>query len=205
MSRVYNFSAGPSSLPLKVLEKGGKVLVTAAGKVTLGNDVKQHYLPVFWNTSWFKMRPPHTTGAYIESSHPLFRHGFPTDSWSNLNWWELLNKAQVMNLMELPADYQSPVQPIDTWHVSRKLGMIVEARVLNGTLLMTTMDISRDLSRRIVARQMRHAILSYMQSDEFSPSLRLSPETITHFFTKTAPKVDMFTNESPDELKPALK
>ena len=190
---------------LKVLEKGGKVLVNAAGKVTLGNDVKQHYLPVFWNTSWFKMRPPHTTGAYIESSHPLFRHGFPTDSWSNLNWWELLNKAQVMNLMELPADYQSPVQPIDTWHVSRKLGMIVEARVLNGTLLMTTMDISRDLSRRIVARQMRHAILSYMQSDEFSPSLRLGPETITHFFTKTAPKVDMFTNESPDELKPALK
>ena len=190
---------------LKVLEKGGKVLVTAAGKVTLGNDVKQHYLPVFWNTSWFKMRPPHTTGAYIESSHPLFRHSFPTDSWSNLNWWELLNKAQVMNLMELPADYQSPVQPIDTWHVSRKLGMIVEARVLNGTLLMTTMDISRDLSRRIDARQMRHAILSYMQSDEFSPSLRLSPETITHFFTKTAPKVDMFTNESPDELKPALK
>ena len=107
--------------------------------------------------------------------------------------------------MELPADYQSPVQPIDTWHVSRKLGMIVEARVLNGTLLMTTMDISHDLSRRIVARQMRHAILSYMQSDEFSPSLCLSPETITHFFTKTAPKVDMFTNESPDELKPALK
>ena len=190
---------------LAVLEKGGKVLVEAAGKVTLGNDVKQHYLPVFWNTSWFKMRPPHTTGAYIDTGHPLFRHAFPTDSWSNLNWWELLNKAQVMNLMELPSDYQSPVQPIDTWHVSRKLGMIVEARVLNGSLLMTTMDISRDLSRRIVARQMRHAILSYMQSDDFSPSLRLSPETVAHFFTATAPKVDMFTNESPDELKPALK
>ena len=52
---------------LEVLRNVGKVLVTAAGKVTLGNDVKQHYLPVFWNTSWFKMRPPHTTGAYIGS------------------------------------------------------------------------------------------------------------------------------------------
>ena len=46
-----------------------------------------------------------------------------------------------MNLLELPAEYQSPVQPIDTWHLGRKLGMIVEANVLKGKLLITTMDI----------------------------------------------------------------
>lgn len=102
----------------KVLQKGGKVLVLAAGKVKMGEDVKQTYLPVFWNTSWFKMRPPHTTGATIDKTHPLFRN-FPTDDWANLNWWELLNKAQVMNLREFPKDYQSAIQPIDTWHVSR--------------------------------------------------------------------------------------
>lgn len=193
------------SKAIETLQNGGKVLIAAAGKVMLGNDIKQQYLPVFWNTSWFKMRPPHTTGAYIESSHPLFRHGFPTDSWSNLNWWELLNNAQVMNLMELPAAYQPPVQPIDTWHVSRKLGMIVEAKVLNGSLLITTIDIQNDLQNRLVARQMRNAIIGYMQSEEFNPPLHLDPSVISHFFTKTAPKVDMFTKDSPDELKPALK
>ena len=190
---------------VEVLKQGGDVLLTAAGKVTLGSDVKQTYLPVFWNTSWFKMRPPHTTGAYIDTTHPLFRYDFPTDNWSNLNWWELLNKAQVMNLMELPADYQSPVQPIDTWHVSRKLGMIVEARVLKGRLLMTTMDITNNLDRRLVARQMRRAILSYMQSSDFNPQLTLQPEVIQHFFTHQAPPVNMYTNDSPDELKPKLK
>ena len=190
---------------LKVLNDGGTVLLTAAGRVTLGSDVVQHYLPVFWNTSWFKMRPPHTTGAYIEKEHPLFKHGFPTDDWSNLNWWELLNKAQVMNLMELPKDYQSPIQPIDTWHVSRKLGMMVEAKVLNGKLLMTTMDISSGLERRIVARQMRKAILDYMQSSDFNPSLVLDVQTIRNFYTKQGPKVSMFTNDSPDELKPKIK
>ena len=189
---------------LAVLEKGGRVLLTAAGKVRLGRDVVQHYLPVFWNTSWFKMRPPHTTGAYIDTRHPLFRYGFPTDDWSNLNWWELLNRAQVMNLMELPAFYQPPIQPIDTWHVSRKLGMLIEANVLKGKLLMTTMDIDRDLDRRIVARQMRQAILRYMQSDDFKPSLTLGPQVITDFFTKDGPQVSMFTKESPDELKPKL-
>ena len=190
---------------LTLLRQGKTVLLKAAGKVSLGSDVEQHYLPVFWNTSWFKMRPPHTTGAYIDTAHPLFKHGFPTDSWSNLNWWELLNRAQVMNLMELPADYQSPIQPIDTWHVSRKLGMIVEARVGKGRLLMTTMDISSNLSRRHVARQMHTAILDYMQTDEFKPTLTLTPEQVSHFFTKQAPPVNMFTKDSPDELKPKLK
>jgi hypothetical protein len=159
---------------------------------------------VFWNTSWFKMRPPHTTGAYIQSQHPLFSHGFPTADWADLNWWELLNKAQVMNLMELPRDYQSPIQPIDTWHVSRKLGMLIEAKVGKGRLLMTTIDISNNLSRRPVARQLRKANLDYMQSTDFQPSLKLDVETVRHFFTRQAPAVNMFTSDSPDELKPKL-
>jgi len=189
---------------INTLRRGGKVLVEAASKVRLGSDVKQTYLPVFWNTSWFKMRPPHTTGAYIDKSHPLFRH-FVTDDWANLNWWELLNKAGVMNLRELPADYQPCIQPIDTWHVSRKLGMMIEANVLGGKLLMTTMDISSDLGHRVVARQMRRAILQYMLSDDFRPTLTLDSQTIANFFEREAPAVNMFTHDSPDELKPKLK
>ncbi len=188
----------------EVLAAGGKVLIEAAGKVRLGSDIKQTYLPVFWNTSWFKMRPPHTTGATIDTAHPLFKH-FPTDEWANLNWWELINKAQVMNLRELPAHYQPPIQPIDTWHVSRKIGMLIEAKVGGGQLLMTTMNISNNLDQRPVARQMRKAILTYMQSDDFKPSITLSHQTIANFFQTEAPAVDMHTNDSPDELKPKLK
>jgi hypothetical protein len=110
-----------------------------------------------------------------------------------------------MNLMEFPKDYQPPIQPIDTWHISRKLGMLVEANVLKGKLLMTTMDISSDLDHRLVARQMRQAILRYMLSNDFQPSITLQPQIITDLFTKDGPKVSMFTKESPDELKPKLK
>jgi hypothetical protein len=188
---------------LQVLADGGDVLLTATGKIRYGNDVKHTFLPVFWNTSWFKMRPPHTTGAYIESQHPVFRD-FPTDDWQNLNWWELTNRTQVMNLAEFPADYQPIVQPIDTWHVSRKLGMLIEARVLNGRLLMTTMDVTHDLAHRPVARQLRYSMLRYMASDDFKPAISVRPEVIQHLFEHEAPGVDMFTKESPDELKPKL-
>ncbi|MDY4040375.1 MAG: glycoside hydrolase family 2 TIM barrel-domain containing protein [Prevotella sp.] len=187
-----------------VLRKGGKVLLCAAGKVRYGDDVRQYYLPVFWNTSWFKMRPPHTTGAYIDTKHPLFK-GFPTDDWSNLNWWELLNRAPVMNLSHFPKDYQPFIQPIDTWHVSRKLGMAFEANVLGGRLLMTTMDITHDLSHRLVAAQMHKAILDYMAGPDFRPTLSLDAGQIRMLFEQHAPAVNMFTNDSPDELKPKLK
>lgn len=188
---------------VRTLKQGGKVLLTAAGKVSYGNDIKQYYLPVFWNTSWFKMRPPHTTGAYIDKRHAMFRH-FPTDDWTNLNWWELVNRAQVMNISAFPSDYQPPVQPIDTWHVSRKCGMVIEAEVLSGKLLMTTIDIQNDLDRRIVARQLRKSILEYMASEDFKPSLSLDLQVIRDLYEKEAKAVDMFTNDSPDELKPKI-
>ena len=191
------------SKAIKILNKGGKVLITAGGKIRYGNDVKQTYLPVFWNTSWFKMRPPHTTGAYIMSNHPIFKD-FATDSWQNINWWELINRAQVMNLQEFPEDYQPIYQPIDTWHVSRKLGMIIEANVLKGKLLMTTFDINSNLNKRIVARQLRKSILEYMSGDSFKPEMTLDIKVIHDLFEKEATKVNMFTKDSPDELKPKI-
>ncbi len=184
-----------------VLKRGGKVLLCAAGKVRYGNDVKQYFTPVFWNTSWFKMRPPHTTGIYVDTAHPVFSD-FPTDYHSDLQWWELVNKAQVMQFSDFPEDFQPLVQSIDTWFISRKIGMLFEANVLGGKLMMTSMDIDRNLDRRIVARQMRHSILRYMNSSAFRPAYTLDASLVEDIFTKTAPKVDMFTKESPDELIP---
>ena len=188
----------------KILSKGGKVLVCAAGKVTYGKEVVQQFTPVFWNTSWFKMRPPHTTGIYVENTHSIFDL-FPTDYHSDMQWWELVNRGQVMQFTDFPKDFQPLVQSIDTWFVSRKIGMLFEAKVGKGRLVMTTMDITRDLNRRIVARQMRKSILDYMKSDKFSPRWTIDQQLISDLFTKVAGSVNMYTNDSPDELKPKLK
>ncbi len=195
---------------LTVLKKGGKVLVQAAGRIAFGKDIVQQYTPVFWNTSWFKMRPPHTTGLYIESKHPIFRH-FPTDYWSNLQWWDLVNRRQVMQFSEFPVDFQPLVQSIDTWFLSRKIGMLFEANVGGGRLVMTTLPIEGDAkaeepyARVPAVAQMRRSILEYMQSPDFRPVHTLDVELIQNLFTKEAPKVNMYTKGSPDELKPKLK
>lgn len=186
-----------------ILKKGGKVLLTAAGKISYGKEVVQQFTPVFWNTSWFKMRPPHTTGILVENTHSIFDL-FPTDYHSDLQWWELVNKAQVMQFSDFPHDFQPLVQSIDTWFLSRKIGMLFEANVLGGKLVMTTMDITNNLDQRLVARQMRTSILHYMNSNRFQPVYTLEPQLIADLFTKVAPPVNSFTNDSPDELKPKI-
>lgn len=188
---------------ISVLKQGGKVLITAAGKVSYGKEVVQYFTPVFWNTSWFKMRPPHTTGIFLNEYHPLFKE-FPTEYHSNLQWWELLNKAQVMQFTNFPGNFQPIVQSIDTWFISRKLGILFEANVLNGKLMMTSMDITSQPEKRVVARQMYKAILDYMNSDGFRPSATVSLEQVQELFTKVAGNVKSYTKDSPDELKPKI-
>lgn len=188
---------------LQILQEGGNVLITAAGKVSYGKEVVQQFTPVFWNTSWFKMRPPHTTGILVNPKHPLFRH-FPTEYHSNLQWWELLNRAQVMQFTNFPAAFQPTIQSIDTWFINRKIGMLFEANVLNGKVIMTSMDITTDPDQRIVARQMHKAILDYMNSDQFRPQFTVTPQQISDLFIKVAGTVKSYTNESPDELKPKI-
>lgn len=189
---------------MNILRLGGDVLLLAGGKVKYGNDIVQQFLPVFWNTSWFKMRPPHTTGLLIDDRHPALAQ-FPTEYYSDLQWWELCNRTQVMQFTEFPADFQPIVQSIDTWFLSRKIGMLFEARVFRGRLMMTTMDLQSDLEHRHAARQMLYSLLSYMNSSAFQPRYTLSADVIQHLFTQEAPPVEMFTKGSPDELKPKLK
>lgn len=188
---------------LDVLNKGGKVLITANGKITYGKDIIQYFTPAFWNTSWFKMRPPHTTGMFTNNYHPLYKE-FPTEYHSNLQWWELLNRAQVMQFTDFPANFEPLVQSIDTWFISRKAGTLFEVQVGNGRLMMTSMDIKSNPGNRIVARQLYKAILDYMNSDAFRPSCKVDVKNIQDLFTKEAPKVNSFTKQSPDELKPKI-
>jgi len=187
---------------LKALEEGRNVLLVAAGKVSYGEGISQKFTPVFWNTSWFKMRPPHTTGMYIDAEHPVFRN-FPTEDWADMQWWIMMTRQQVMLMDDFPKDFMPIVQPIDTWFLSRKLGMLFEAKVLNGKLMMTTMPL--EFVKHPSIAQMRASILEYMQSDEFRPTQSLNVQVIQDLFTKKTPDVNMFTNDNPDELKKGVR
>ena len=185
---------------IKVLQNGGKVLLLAAGKVEYGKDIVQHLLPVFWNTSWFKMRPPHTTGILVDPAHPVFKD-FPTDYHSNLQWWELLQNAQVMQFTGFPKGFQPLIQSIDTWFLNRKIGMLFESKTLNGKLMVCSADLKSDWENRPVAQQLYTSIVGYMQSDAFQPPFAVDVKCVQDLFRKENERVNTYTSDAPDELK----
>ncbi|MBN1185064.1 MAG: beta-glucuronidase [Bacteroidales bacterium] len=179
------------------LEQGGKVLLLCAGKVEHGKDVVQYFTPVFWNTSWFRMRPPHTTGILIKNENPVFKN-FPTQYYSDLQWWEISNRQQVMNLEDFPPDFRPIVQPIDTWFLNRRLGMLFEAKVDKGKLMVCSIDLQNDLDKRIVARQLLYSIEKYIISDDFNPQQSVNLEDVEELFeVKERPGWNSYVKENP--------
>ncbi len=192
------------SKAIEQLKAGGKVLLHANGKVEYGKDIVQNLLPVFWNTSWFKMRPPHTTGILVNPYHPVFAN-FPTEYHSNLQWWELVNQAQVMQLTGFPAGFQPLIQSIDTWFINRKIGMLFEVNVLNGKLMVCSADLKRDWESRPVAKQLYASIVEYMQSNKFRPQYTVDAEVVKDIYRKSGERINMYATDVPDELKVGVR
>ena len=188
----------------EILDKGGKVFLNAAGKVVKGKEVVMNFTPVFWNTSWFKMRPPHVTGFYAQAAHPVFNF-FPTDYHSDMQWWSIVNKAQVMHLEDFPKGFKPIVQPIDTWFMNRKLALLFEAKVSKGKLFVSSANIDAS-GTDPAAKQLFYSIKKYLLSNEFNPQDEVLFSTIQDLFkTESKERWESFTTANPDELKPQLK
>ncbi|WP_183559635.1 sugar-binding domain-containing protein [Mucilaginibacter sp. SP1R1] len=187
----------------QVLNDGGKVFLNAAGKVIKGKEIIQSFTPVFWNTSWFKMRPPHTLGFVCNPQHPAFCN-FPTASYSEIAWWDILQNAQVMHLEDFPATFRPIVQPIDTWFMNRRLALLFEAKVGKGSIIVSSADLSPTIADdRPAARQLYYSILKYMASPQFKPVDDINIGTIEDIFKSGSKEVFVsYTNGTPDELRP---
>jgi hypothetical protein len=162
---------------LATLKRGGRVLLMIPpdrvsgderGKVALG------FSSIFWNTAWTHRQAPHTLGILCDPKHPALAD-FPTDSHSNWQWWFLVTRAGAMILDDLPPGIRPIVQVIDDWFTSRRLGLVFEARVGGGRLLISSIDLNSEIDRNPVARQMLYSLITYMGSDRFNPTIELQP------------------------------
>ncbi|MEJ2615970.1 MAG: hypothetical protein P8Z35_13505 [Ignavibacteriaceae bacterium] len=189
-----------------ILKNGGEVFLLAAGSVENGKDVVQYLKPVFWNTSWFKMRPPHTLGILCDPNNPAFAD-FPTEFHSNLQWWEILDRQQVMNLELFPPDFKPLIQPIDTWFLNRRLAVLFEAQVEKGKIMVCSSDLQSNLNDRPAARQLLYSLTKYMLSDKFNPKYKVEYSIIKELFEKRdrPPAIIFHTKQSTDDLKPKRK
>ncbi len=146
----------------------------------MGRNIKQNFLPEFWNPLFMFRYSSRTTGLLIRDQHPLFRH-FPTSFHSDLPWWDLVNRTYPVWLEQLP-EVTPLVQTIDDAYCNRRLGCLFEVRVGPGRLVFCSCDLQNKLNQRLPARQLYSSILQYMQTPEFQPSAAVTFEQIYSLF-----------------------
>lgn len=161
------------------LERGGSVLLLPYGTLAAGQggDIPVGFSSIFWNTAWTRGQAPHTLGISCDSEHPALA-AFPNEGVSDYQWWDLMNRCQALDLDGYPDEFRPIVHIIDDWFTNRKLGLLYEARMGNGKLVVCGADLQNDLDRRPAAAQFRQSLLEYMASDAFDPVQRLEPEML---------------------------
>ncbi|UPK69082.1 sugar-binding domain-containing protein [Chitinophaga filiformis] len=165
------------------LEAGATVLLRLNNKITenKGAAIKTGMSTVFWNTAWTEGQAPHTLGILCDPAAPLFKD-FPTEYHSNWQWWDIIHTAQPMHLDNFPAELKPAVQLIDTWFEARKLGILFEAKVGKGKIVVTSIDLQHDLDTRLAARQLYHSLLSYMGTKAFNPTVAVKLAQIQELY-----------------------
>ncbi len=164
----------------RALERGGKVLLIA-DTVAVKSNIPPGFSGIFWNTNWTDGQPPHTLGILCDPQNPALAD-FPTQYYSNWQWWDLVAHSKPMVLDRMPGNLTPTVQMIDDWNQNHKVGLVFEAKVGRGKLLMTSIDLQHDLNHRPVARQMLYSLENYVNGDRFQPKISVTPQMVEQLF-----------------------
>jgi hypothetical protein len=161
------------------LAKGGRVVLFPALDPTLG--LKGSFKPVFWSPVWFH-REPATMGILCDPKNRLFSQ-FPTDAYTNWQWWNLIEGSRTMVLDDTPAGFRPLVQVIDNFARNDKLGNLFEAKVGTGSLLVCTLNLTDQTQPET------KAFLSslYTYASDFKPAQTLDVATLNKILSPTAP------------------
>jgi hypothetical protein len=160
--------------------RDGKRVLLLPSQTAVSSPLAAQFTPVFWNPVMFPNQPG-SMGAMIDARHPVFAE-FPTDPWTNWQWWELLHRSFAINLEAVPEKVEMPFRFVDKFNRNALPAAIFEARVGTGRLLVCTLDLSSHLEERIAAAQLRRSILDYMAGKRFEPHSQLAPNDLKNLF-----------------------
>ena len=148
----------------KALKKGKKVFLNPNPKSLKG--ITGRFVPVFWSPVHFPNQPA-TMGVLLDEKHPAFNK-FPTDSYSNWQWWDLCINSKSIVVDSINS--KPLVRVIDNFVTNHHLTNLFEAKIGEGLLVFSSIDLTTKLNKRPVARQLKHSVIEYMKSNDFNPT-----------------------------------
>ena len=95
---------------------------------------------------------------HAESGDARKTTAFPTDYYSNWQWWYLIPRAGSLRLDLLPSGLKPIVRVIDDWVTARPLALVMEGRIGAGKIIVCGFNLT-DGTDDPVSRQMRQSLL----------------------------------------------
>ena len=162
--------------------QGGRRVLLLPDQITHAIDAE--YCTTFWNYPMFKSiaeslgkEPPvGTLGLCIQEHHPIAESVF-SKSYTTPQWYQPLKHAKCAVLDEAPEGYRPIVQMIDNPERCHRLGLLFEANVSGGKLLVCTVRLD-EAPEDLSINRLAHAIYTYMQSKAFAPEAHLSADLL---------------------------
>ena len=142
-----------------LLAAGRTVVLCADSTRPLDRSPGGGWAPDFWSWSMFR-NVPGTLGLALTAGHPAFA-GFPTESHSHWQWRHLARSAQPVVLDDLERNLVPIAEVIDNPERAHRLGLIFEARVGPGRLLVCAIDLPALAPRHPEARALLASLLNY--------------------------------------------
>ena len=163
------------------LERGERVLYTGMS----AKCAKSYFKPVYWSAGHFKQADVDLSslGYSVQCNHPALR-GFPTEDWSDWQWYNLVEGGVKHGLAGLPGGIEPIVMPVGDLHYSTLMGSLFELKVGDGRLMVCGLNLSDRTKPEVCA--MRDSIRSYMMSDDFKPAVSVE---IGKFRDAFAPRI----------------
>jgi hypothetical protein len=187
------------------LENGGDVLMLYRLDETRDRkwkcDKEKYYLPCVWDrlkgVIWDR---GNNCGAFIEE-HPSFKD-FPHDGFMNLQFYDLINDCDKVNLDDFPVEVKPVMRGIDrpvrdrfdvyTYELSelqpewtmRNFAYAFELKVGKGRLYLSSFNFTGLNSRTPECCAMFESLLKYVVSDNFSPETEISVKALQDYLEK---------------------
>lgn len=175
------------------LAEGKKVLLSP--KLDEIEGITGKFVQVFWSPVHFPNQPG-TMGLLIKDDHQALK-SFPTEFHTNWQWWDLCKKSKSLDMKELEAE--QIVTVVDNFFKNRNLSNLFEAKVGNGSLVFSSMDLHTSIDERPAAKCMLASLINYMNSENFTPSNSINFTTLEGQFRKAKETGDNKTGPLYDE------
>ncbi|MDE7420248.1 MAG: glycoside hydrolase family 2 [Muribaculaceae bacterium] len=167
------------------LKAGRKVLFTPPLDSIAGTRSK--FVPVFWSPVHFP-KEAGAMGVLCDPEHPALSL-FPNDGHTDWQWWYPLKRSAYLDISDFKG-LTPIIEMVDNFTTNRRLGLMFEAMVGEGSLLFSSIDLLSERDEDLASTQLLRSVLEYMKTDEFSPSGNLSETALDGLVTFPERKED---------------